>query len=286
MQDLGTAGHRTGDAELDLDCRHRRRRRLHRGRPGSPGTMWGFDDNRLIWTPNGGATWFIGGLLAGRIITKVRNTNPVEVVTTGHPFQTGDRGHDAARSRRRRACQRRIHRHPHRQLRISVERQERRGRARIYAGTGGHRRALLAVAPHHRGDRHRADRDRNLGGARASLPATRSTSKACSAAPSPTTPDGSPFWTITKISDTRFSLDGSDATITPDYVLGTGRVRGPRRQDDVPIQLVTNTTPPTHADRRDRDQSRLRQRRHCNRRKRPRTPAPTPAAPMQPGPSP
>src|SRR5206468_10421504 len=45
--------------------------------------------------------------------------------------------------------------------------------------------------------------------------------------------DGAPFWTITTINDTRFSLNGSDATLSPAYVGGTGRTRVPRRPDDV-----------------------------------------------------
>ena len=52
-----------------------------------------------------------------------------------------------------------------------------------------------------------------------------------------------PFWTVTVMSPTQFSLDGTDATVAPLYVPNTGRVLGPRRVVAVPIQLVTQATP-------------------------------------------
>jgi hypothetical protein len=242
MQDLGTAGHRIGDAELtwvegiDGDGDYTA------VDPGAPDTVFGFDDNLLTWTPNGGTTWFTETLAGRPIFTEVRNTNPVEVVTTGHPFQTGDavtiQGVAGGGGLANGAST--VTRVDNFSFQLN--------------GKNGAAAAAFTPGPVVTGGRCLASRQITV--VTATVPIEIETSVAHGLATgdqvhiegvlgrtAANNLDGTPFWTITKISDTRFSLDGSDATISPDYVLGTGRMRGPRRSDGVPIQLVTNAAP-------------------------------------------
>jgi hypothetical protein len=242
MQDLGTAGHRASDAELTWTVNLDGDGDYTAVDPVSPDTVWGFDDNSLIWTPNGGATWFMEGFPARPIITNVRNTNPVEVVTTGHPFQTKD----------------------------PVTLQHVPGGGGIANGTftvtrtdnfsfqlngvNGVPAAPFAQGPVVNGGRCLEARHITVVTATAPIEVETSVDHGYNTGDQvhiegvlgrtiANNTDGSPFSTITKITNTRFSLDGTDATVSPDYVLGTGRSRGPRRPDDVPIQLVINATP-------------------------------------------
>ncbi len=73
--------------------------------PPIPERSFGFQNDFLTWTPNGGQQWFAENdpiLHQHPLVTDVRNTNPVQVVTTGHPFRTGDNVVMSGVTRRRR----------------------------------------------------------------------------------------------------------------------------------------------------------------------------------------
>jgi hypothetical protein len=242
MQDLGTAGHSTSDAELTWVAGIDADGDYTAIDPASPDTVWGFDFNLLTWTPNGGAIWFREGSPGRPIVITVRNTNPVEVVTTGHPFQTGD----------------------------NVTLQHVPGGGGLANGTftitrtdnfafqlnGRNGAAAPPFTPGPLVNGGRCLESRHITAVTGTAPIEVETSVAHGyntgdqvhiegvlGRTIANNTDATPFWTVSKINDTRFSLDGSDATVTADYVAGTGRSRGPRRPDDVPIQLVTNATP-------------------------------------------
>jgi hypothetical protein len=52
-----------------------------------------------------------------------------------------------------------------------------------------------------------------------------------------------PTWTVTEISPTRLSLDGSDGSLSAPYVRGTGRLRGPQVNGTVPVLRAENANP-------------------------------------------
>jgi len=164
MQDLGTAGHRSDDADgtwvagIDSDGNYTA------VDPADGKTVLGFNANKLMWTPNGGESWFVEGFPARPVITEVRNTNPVGVATTGHPFQTGDTVTVARCDRRRWNRQWSRYGHTRRQFRSSTERKERNGRGCLQSRASHYRRALSSVPPHHRGRRHGTYTNHNLRG--------------------------------------------------------------------------------------------------------------------------
>src|SRR5882672_10780217 len=242
MQDLGTAGHRSDDADgtwvagIDSDGNYTA------VDPADGKTVLGFNANKLMWTPNGGESWFVEGFPARPVITEVRNTNPVGVATTGHPFQTGDT--------------------------VTVQGVTGGGGIANGAATvtrvdnfvlqlnGKNGTAVAAFNPGPRITGGRCLPSRRITGVGGTAPIQITTSGAHGFATGDqvridgvlgrtvaNNSDTTPFWTITRISDTQFSLDGTDATVAPPYLLGTGRVRGPRRVEAVPIQLVINTAP-------------------------------------------
>jgi hypothetical protein len=242
MQDLGTAGHRSGDAELTWVAGVNSDGDYTAIDPAAPNTVWGFEGNLLTWTPNGGVTWFTETLAHRPIITEVHNTNPVEVVTTGHPFQTGDQvtiagvpgGGGLANGT------------------FTITRVDNF----IFQLNGRNGQAAPAFTPGPLVTGGRCLVSRHITAVTATAPIEIETSVAHGLSTGDqvhiegvlgrtvvNNTGGTPFWTVTRISDTRFSLDGSDATVSPNYVSGTGRMRGPRRLDGVPIQLVTNATP-------------------------------------------
>lgn len=242
MQDTGTAGHQSADAELCWVAGVNSDGDYTAIDPASPDTVVGFNGDLFTWTPNGGGTWFTENIIARPVITEVRNTNPVEVVTTGHPFQTGDAvtvlgvpgGGGLANGF------------------STVTRVD--NFAFQLNGKNG-----VAVAPFTQGPvvtGGRCLQSRRITVVTAAAPIEIETSLAHGfvtgdqvhiegvlGRTAANNTDASPFWPVTVISGTRFSLDGSNATISAPYVHGTGRVRGPRRPDSVPIQLLTNATP-------------------------------------------
>src|SRR6185437_6020489 len=60
--------------------------------PADPDIVFGFSDGNLLRTTNGGQTWFMANQPNGALdqIVDVQSTNPVTVVTAGHPFRAGD----------------------------------------------------------------------------------------------------------------------------------------------------------------------------------------------------
>src|SRR6185437_9205273 len=55
-----------------------------------PDIVFGFSDGNLLRTTNGGSTWFEANEAGLVQIVDVQSTNPITVVTTGHPFRNND----------------------------------------------------------------------------------------------------------------------------------------------------------------------------------------------------
>ena len=94
MQDLGNAGRNAAVAELTWELLRRRRWRLHRHRSRQcPIRSLAFRMTTLTWTPNGGPPGSPKTIRSSaNAPSSLRCATPIpcQVVTTGHPFQTGD----------------------------------------------------------------------------------------------------------------------------------------------------------------------------------------------------
>lgn len=246
MQDTGTAGHRLSDVGatwtegVDGDG----------GRvaidAANPNIVFGFDNDSLIRTTNGGQTWFGAGFPSRPQVVSVLNENPVRVVTTGHPFRTGQG-------------------------------------VTISGVTGGGGLAngfsTISVAPNNTTDftlngkngvaapaftpEPQAQGGRFVGGvaivaATLAAPIEIETDKPHGCAVNDrvridavegniaaNNNAANPSWSVAAvISPTRISLTGSDGMLSNPYVSGTGRLRGPRAAPSlVPILRAENSNP-------------------------------------------
>ena len=213
MQDTGTAGHRRGDGAgvwvegydgdggpVAVD-------------PADPDIVFGFGNENLLRTTNGGQTWFLANEQAVVQIVNVQNTNPVQVVTTGHPFRTNDPVNDRRRYRRRRAGQRRGH---HRGS---------AGDTKTFTLTGKNGTAAAAFGPFPvvTGDRYLAQADIVAATLEAPIEIETATPHGCATGQrvridavegntAANSTDTHPVWTVTVLSPTRLSLDISDGT--------------------------------------------------------------------------
>jgi hypothetical protein len=242
MQDTGTAGHRPADAAtawtegIDGDGG------FVAVDPFDPNIVFGFDNNRLIRTTNGGQTWFDSGFSATPQVVSVHNENPVRVVTTGHTFRTGDfvtvsgvtGGAGLANGGSA------IHVLNNNEFTLdgkngaavapfgagpTVTGDRYLPQATITAATIGATIEIETATPHGcvDGDRVRID------GVEGPFAANNSSAR--------------PTWTVRMMSPTRVSLDDSNATGSSVYVSGTGRMRGPAVNGTVPIRRAENANP-------------------------------------------
>lgn len=242
MQDTGTAGHRTADASgswsegVDGDGGH------VAVDPANPDVVFGFDNGGLMRTTNGGDKWFLAGFPPSPIIVDVQNTNPVRVVTTGHPFRTGDpvslAGVTGGSGIANGASTVTV---------VDSNTFTLNGKNGTIGGafdvgprvTGtrfltSHRITAATMTapiqietdlPHGCNDNDRVRVDAVLG----VEPANNN--------------DGNPTWTVTRMTATRLSLNGSDGTLAGPYVAGTGRLRGPGTAGFSPVQRAENANP-------------------------------------------
>ncbi len=242
MQDTGSAGHRTADASgswsegIDGDGGH------VAVDPADPDIVFGFDNGIFMRTTNGGESWFLAGFTPSPVVVDVQNTNPVTVVTTGHPFRTGDPvslagvtgGSGIANGA------------------ASVTVVDRR--TFTLNGKDGTLGGAFTPGPRIAGTRylltHRVtaatltapievETDLAHGcvtGDRVRLDAVLGVDVANNS-------DANPSWAVTAMTANRLSLDGSDGTLARPYVRGTGRLRGPGAAGSCPVQRAENANP-------------------------------------------
>ena len=249
MQDTGNAGHRRGDAgtawtagidgdggDVAVD-------------PFDPDIVFGFDNNRLIRTTNGGRTWFdsgipfVGGVGVARPqIVSVEHENPVRVVTTGHTFRTGDTvtitgvtgGGGIANGAST----------------ITVVNKN----EFTLNGKNGTAVPAFGAGPVVTGDRYLTESTITAATLGAPIEIETAQPHGCVTGNrvridgvagnlAANNTDAAPSWTVTVISTTRLSLDGSDASTSPAYVSGTGRLRGPQVNGSLSIFQVVNANP-------------------------------------------
>ena len=208
-------------------------------------TVFGFQNDFLTWTPNGGQQWFAENdpiLHQHPLVTDVRNTNPVQVVTTGHPFRTNDNvvmsgvtgGGGIANGA---SVVTRVD-----NFIFTLNGKNGVAAVPFTPGpliTGGQcatSRRIVAVGGTAPIEIHTSTEHGFVTGDQVHIEGVLGRTIANNTV-------AVPFWTVTVMSPTQFSLDGTDATVAPPYVPNTGRVLGPRRVVAVPIQLVTQATP-------------------------------------------
>ncbi|MGH8894251.1 MAG: choice-of-anchor D domain-containing protein, partial [Actinomycetes bacterium] len=245
MQDTGTAGHRRGDASgawvsgVDGD-----------GGPVAvdtfnPDIVFGTNNGNLVRSTNGGNTWFMAnaGAPERRVqIENVENTNPVRVTTAGHPYRTGDvvtisgvrGGGNLANG----------------VATVTVM------DARRFTLNGKNGAAVAAFGPFPiaTGDRFLTEQDVVAATLQAPIEIETATPHGC--APdqrvriedvegnlAANNSDARATWTVTVISPTRLSLDGSDGSLSGNYVPRTGRLRSPAANGSLPVFTTTNTNP-------------------------------------------
>ena len=260
MQDTGTAGHRRGEGTgvwlegfdgdggpVAVD-------------PADPDIVFAFSNGNLLRTTNGGQTWFKADHVHGAVvqIVDVQSTNPVRVVTTGHPFRDNDPIHviisgvpgggglangPAA---------------------IGVP----DGDTKTFTLTGKNgTAAVFGPFPEATGDRYLAQADIVAATLEAPIQVETATPHGCATGQrvridavegntAANNTDAHPVWTVTVISPKRLSLDGSDGTLAQPYVARTGLLRGPAVNGPVPVFGTTNAP-----GRRHRAGPRLRDRR-------------------------
>jgi HYDIN/CFA65/VesB-like, Ig-like domain len=246
LQDTGVAGHRTGDSTgvwtegfdgdgdaVGVD-------------PADPDIVFAFSNGNLLRSTNGGQTWFMANEPGGATveIIRVTNTNPVQVTTSGHPFRTGDvvsitgvpGGGGLANGG----------------ATITVP----PGDTRTFTLNGKNGAAVAAFGPFPVviGDRYLTQHDIVAATLEAPIQIETATPHGCVTGQTvridavegntaANNSDARPVWTVTVISLTRFSLDGSDGTLSPPYVPHTGRLRGPAVNGPVPVFGTTNANP-------------------------------------------
>jgi photosystem II stability/assembly factor-like uncharacterized protein len=242
MQDAGTAGHRQGDAAaawtegIDGDGG------FVAVDPFDPNIVFGFDNDTLMRTTNGGRTWFLSDRPARPQIVSVHNENPVRVVTTGHTFRNGDfvtitgvpGGGGLANGNS--------------QITVNGANQFRLN------GKNGTAVPAFGTGPTATGDRFLAQSTIKDATRSAPIEIETTAPHGCTTGQrvridgvegnvAANNSEATPTWRVTKISDTRLSLNGSDGSRSPANVQGTGRMLGPAVTGTVPIQRVENTNP-------------------------------------------
>lgn len=240
MQDTGTAGHRAGDAArtwvegidgdggpIAVD-------------PANPDIVFGTDNHSLIRTTNGGATWFTAGLVGPIPIQAVTATNPIGITTAGHSFRTGDsvtitgvpgggvangvstidvtsptsftlRGKDGTGLA--------LGQLP------TVTGARYLGRHEVVAATLTAPIEIETAQPHGCATNDKVVIEAVEGNVAANNTPAR------------------PTWQVTVLSAKRLSLQGSDGSLSPPYVPGTGRMRGPGAAGSVPVFGTVNANP-------------------------------------------
>lgn len=242
MQDTGSAGHRQGDAGTAWTEGQDGDGGFVAVDPFNPDIVWGFTNDRLIRTTNGGQSWFDSGFPARPQVLSVHNENPVRVVTTGHTFRTGDfvsiagvtggaglanggstirvvNNNEFTLNGKNGAAVAAFGPGP------TATGDRYLGQATITIATISAPIEIETAAPHGcvTGNRVRID------GAEGNFDANNSSAR--------------PTWTVTVISPTRLSLNGSDGTHAGAYVRGTGRLRGPQVNGTVAILRAENANP-------------------------------------------
>lgn len=246
MQDTGTAGHRTGDGTGVWTEGYDNDGEAVGVDSFDPNIVFGFSNGNLLRSTNGGQTWFQANEPGGAVveILSVANTNPVQVTTAGHPFRTGDvvtitgvpGGGGLANGG----------------ATITVP----AGDTKTFTLNGKNGTAVAAFSPFPvvTGDRYLAQRDIVAATLEAPIQIETATPHGCATGQTvridavegntaANNTDAQPVWTVTVISPTRFSLDGSDGTLSSPYVAHTGRLRGPAVNGPVPVFGTTNANP-------------------------------------------
>jgi hypothetical protein len=242
MQDTGTAGHRPGDAGLAWTEGIDGDGGFVAVDPFDPNIVFGFDNDRLIRTTNGGRTWFDSGFPSRPQIVSVHNENPVRVVTTGHTFRTGDNVFIAG---------------------VQGGANLANGASAITVlnnnefrlnGKNGTAVPAFAAGPIVTGDRFLAQRTITVATLAAPIEIETATPHGC-ANGNRVRIDGAQgnvaanntaaqqTWVVTVISPTRLSLNGSDGSAAAAYAPGTGRLLGPPVNGTVPIVRAENAAP-------------------------------------------
>src|SRR6266498_4004535 len=246
MQDTGTAGHRRGDGTgVWTECYDNDGGAVGVD-PFDPDIVFAFSNGNLLRSTNGGQTWFQANEPGGAVveILSVANTNPVQVTTSGHPFRTGDvvtiTGVPGGGGLANGAPT------------ITVP----PGDTRTFTLNGKNGAGVAAFGPFPvvTGDRYLAQRDIVAATLEAPIQIETATPHGCTTGQTvridavegniaANNTDARPVWTVTVISPTRFSLDGSDGTLSPPYVPRTGRLRGPAVNGPVSVFGTTNANP-------------------------------------------
>jgi len=244
MQDTGTAGWRIGDAGsnwvsgIDGDGSHTL------VDPANADIVYALDNSDLIHSRDGGASWVRQGKapVAAVISIESLNPDPARITCLRHPFRDDDRvtirgaigGSGVANG----------------SYKVNVENE------RQFRLLGFHPSALPAqeFGPLARGPRYQ--RSLRILGASLEAPIRITTESPHGFATgeqvnvegvlgntAANSTFARPAWTVTVIDTSAFTLDGSDGT-DPALVPGpnTGRVRGPRTVEAVPIVFATNPT--------------------------------------------
>jgi hypothetical protein len=243
MQDTGTAGHRRGEAAgawtAGID-----------GDGGDvavdsfdPDIIFGFDGGRLIRSTDGGRTFVDSGfpLPALYPIITIHNENPVRVVTEGHSFRTGDgvtiagvTGGGIANANHT----------------ITVL----NNREFTLNGRNGTAVAAFGAGPQVTGDRYLTEASITAATLGTPIEIETATPHGCVTGQwvridgvqgnlAANNSAAQPSWTVTVISPTRLSLNGSNGTGAQPYVRGTGRLRGPQAAGAVRVRRAEFATP-------------------------------------------
>jgi hypothetical protein len=240
MQDTGTGGHRAGDAArtwfegidgdggpIAVD-------------PSNPSVVFGTDNDSLIRSTNGGATWFTAGLPQVIPIDAVGATNPVTITTTGHSYRTGDGVTIAGVPGG--ALVNGAHT-------ITVV----DATTFTLNGVNGSA-AAFGQLPTVTGQRYLTRHDIVAATLQNPIQIETATAHGCATGDkvridavegnvAANNDVARPSWTVTVISATRLSLDGSDGTSSSPYVPGTGRMRGPATVGTVPVFGTVRSNP-------------------------------------------